>query len=261
MPGVIAAATISSTLRKLFRPLESQGLCTSLLPMFSIRTARFDSQVCSQAPSPDMPQPMGERQFWPSMVPPWTRTYLYSREVTSSTFRLATSVGWWFEAHGCNSSDTPAVNPTASDKITNNDDIRITPSCLDRTCFLAASLKLIQAHDTIHVTRVPLRVHRRDENSRRGGQCSSRSSSASATSAVYSARTSASVGRATAGRSPPSSWPTRSHLRHSSTLCRSIAPRGWQPAIQRSPGRCVRRSSRCYMTPARRESTMAWSSG
>ena len=44
-PGATAAATISGTLRKLFRPLESQGLTTSVSPTFSIRTERFDSQV------------------------------------------------------------------------------------------------------------------------------------------------------------------------------------------------------------------------
>ena len=48
MPGVMAAATISSRVRKLLRPLESQGLTTSVSPTFSMRTARLDSQVCSK---------------------------------------------------------------------------------------------------------------------------------------------------------------------------------------------------------------------
>ncbi len=71
MSGVVAAATISSKVRRVFRPFESHGLTTSASPTFSIRTARFDSQVCSTAPSRDIPQPSGERQFRPSIVPPW----------------------------------------------------------------------------------------------------------------------------------------------------------------------------------------------
>ena len=69
IPGVTAAATIWSMLRKLFRPLESQGSTTSDRPTFSIRTARLDCQVCSMAPSLAMPHPIGDRQFVPSIVP------------------------------------------------------------------------------------------------------------------------------------------------------------------------------------------------
>ena len=76
IPGVTAAATISLMLRKLFRPLESQGSTTSVWPTFSIRTARFDCQLCSMAPSRFIPQPIGDRQFVPSIVPPWTTMYL-----------------------------------------------------------------------------------------------------------------------------------------------------------------------------------------
>ena len=63
IPGVTAEATISSMLRKLFRPLESHGLITSVWPTFSIRTARLDCQLCSMAPSRLIPQPIGVRQF------------------------------------------------------------------------------------------------------------------------------------------------------------------------------------------------------
>ena len=72
MPGRRAPATISWTLRKSLRPLESQGLMTSVSPTFSSRTARLDSQVWSQMPKPP---PMGERQFVPSIVPPWVTRY------------------------------------------------------------------------------------------------------------------------------------------------------------------------------------------
>src|SRR6185503_2684935 len=51
IPGVTAEATISSRLRKLFRPLESQGLIRSVWPTFSIRTARLDCQLWSITPS------------------------------------------------------------------------------------------------------------------------------------------------------------------------------------------------------------------
>src|SRR4051812_42071394 len=87
-------------LRKLFRPLESQGSTTSVWPTFSIRTARFDCQLCSMAPSRLIPQPIGDRQFVPSIVPPCTTMYLCSPLVTVSTWLLATSPGWAFEAQG-----------------------------------------------------------------------------------------------------------------------------------------------------------------
>ena len=72
IPGVTAAATISSRVRKLFRPLESQGLTRSVWPTFSMRTARLDCQLWSMTPSRLMPQPIGVRQHSPSTVPPWT---------------------------------------------------------------------------------------------------------------------------------------------------------------------------------------------
>ena len=96
MPGVTAEATISSTLRKLLRPLESHGLTTSVSPTFSIRTERLDSQVWTKAPSRAIPQPIGNRQFRPSIVPPWTTVYWCvppAGPAISSTCDLATSVG------------------------------------------------------------------------------------------------------------------------------------------------------------------------
>ena len=85
MSGVIAEATISPTLRKLLRPLESQGLTTSVWPTFSMRTHRFDSQVWRKAPSRDIPHPMGERHFRPSMLPRWKTVYLCSASGIRST--------------------------------------------------------------------------------------------------------------------------------------------------------------------------------
>ena len=67
MPAVTAPETISFTLRKSLRPLESQGLMTSVSPMFSSRTDRLDSQLWVQIPNPP---PIGDRQFTPSIVPP-----------------------------------------------------------------------------------------------------------------------------------------------------------------------------------------------
>src|SRR6516162_4747677 len=100
IPGVTAEATISLILRKLLRPLESQGSTMSVWPTFSIRTARFDCQVCSMAPSRFMPQPIGDRQFVPSIVPPCTTVYLCSAVLMFSTWLLATSPGVAFEAQG-----------------------------------------------------------------------------------------------------------------------------------------------------------------
>ena len=65
IPGSTALATIRSRLRKSLWPFESQGLTTSVAPTFSIRTERFDSQVCSKG----CQTPWGERQFRPSIVP------------------------------------------------------------------------------------------------------------------------------------------------------------------------------------------------
>ena len=79
-------------LRKLFRPSESQGSTTSVWPTFSIRTARFDCQLCSMAPSRFIPQPIGDRQFVPSIVPPCTTMYLWSPVVMFTTWHLATSL-------------------------------------------------------------------------------------------------------------------------------------------------------------------------
>ena len=117
MPGVTAEATISWILRKLLRPLESQGSTRSVWPTFSIRTARFDCQVCSMAPSRFMPHPIGDRQFVPSIVPPCTTMYLYSPLVMFSTWLLVTSPGCAFEAQGSSAvSEAPAVK-RAADKI------------------------------------------------------------------------------------------------------------------------------------------------
>ena len=103
-------ATISLMLRKLFRPSESQGSTTSVWPTFSIRTARFDCQLCSMAPSRFIPQPIGDRQFVPSIVPPCTTMYLCSPVVMFSTWLLATSPGWAFEAQGSSVAESAGVS-------------------------------------------------------------------------------------------------------------------------------------------------------
>src|ERR1700682_501467 len=51
------------------RPLDNQGLTTSVSPTSPRRTARFDSQVCLIAGPSIMPTPRGDRQFVPSIVP------------------------------------------------------------------------------------------------------------------------------------------------------------------------------------------------
>ena len=58
MSGVTAVATISPRVRKGLRPLESHGLTTSVSPMFSMRMARLDSQVCRMG----FHEPCGVRQ-------------------------------------------------------------------------------------------------------------------------------------------------------------------------------------------------------
>jgi hypothetical protein len=52
-----------------------------------------------------MPQPIGDRQFVPSIVPPWTTMYVCSPVVMSLTWLLATSLGWAFEAQGSSAGD------------------------------------------------------------------------------------------------------------------------------------------------------------
>src|SRR5437016_7787583 len=109
IPGVTTDATIYLMLRKLFRPSESHGSTTLVWPTFSIRTARFDCQVCSMAPSRFIPQPIGDRQFVPSIVPPCTTVYLCSPVVMFLTWLLATSPGWAFEAQGCSAGSEPGA--------------------------------------------------------------------------------------------------------------------------------------------------------
>src|SRR5262245_61534344 len=104
----------------LFRPSESQGSTTSVRPTFSIRTARFDCQLCSMAPSRFIPQPIGDRQFVPSIVPPCTTRYLCFPVVIFSTWLLATSPGWAFEAQGSSAVSEPGAAKTAADKIAAN---------------------------------------------------------------------------------------------------------------------------------------------
>src|SRR5262245_15244448 len=71
MRGSIALATMASRLRKSLAPLESQGLTTSVAPMFSMRTERFDSQLCWKG----CQTPCGDRQLRPSIVPPCGTEY------------------------------------------------------------------------------------------------------------------------------------------------------------------------------------------
>jgi hypothetical protein len=101
IPGRRAPATISFRVRKRFRPLESQGLITSVAPTFSIRTARLDSQLCSHTAKPP---PMGERQFVPSIVPPCRTRYSCFAAVISSVCRLAAFFGWRLDAQGSRAS-------------------------------------------------------------------------------------------------------------------------------------------------------------
>src|SRR5262245_39705777 len=107
-------------LRKLLRPLESQGSTMSVWPKFSIRTARFDCQVCSIAPSRFMPQPIGDRQFVPSIVPPCITVYLCSAVPIFSTCLLVTSPGWAFEAHGSSAGSAPGAVKSTTGKIAVN---------------------------------------------------------------------------------------------------------------------------------------------
>ncbi|MDT8302969.1 MAG: hypothetical protein RQ760_15920 [Sedimentisphaerales bacterium] len=68
----------------------------STSPMFSIRTERLDSQVCRKDPSLAIPQPMGDRQLRPSIVPLWKTVYLCVppvRTMICSMCDLAVSVG------------------------------------------------------------------------------------------------------------------------------------------------------------------------
>src|SRR5262245_14997272 len=120
IPGVTAEATISLMLRKLVRPLESQGSTRSIWPTFSIRTARFDCQVCSMAPSRFMPQPIGDRQFVPSIVPPCITMYLCPALLMFSTWLLVTSVGRAFEAQASSAVSAPGAAKKTADKIVVN---------------------------------------------------------------------------------------------------------------------------------------------
>jgi len=66
--GVVAAATISATLRKLLRPLEAWIDDVGLAHIFHAnRSVGFP--LLEQGPLRAMPHPIGERQFRPSMVP------------------------------------------------------------------------------------------------------------------------------------------------------------------------------------------------
>src|SRR5262245_2388949 len=120
IPGVSAEATISLIVRKLVRPLESQGSTTSVRPTFSIRTARFDCQACSMAPSRFIPQPIGDRQFVPSIVPPCTTVYLCAAVPMFSTWLLVTSPGWAFEAQGSSAGSAPGAVKRTAGKIAVN---------------------------------------------------------------------------------------------------------------------------------------------
>src|SRR4051794_30991829 len=107
-------------LRKLFRPLKSQGSTTSVWPTFSMRTARFDCQLCSMAPSRFIPQPIGDRQLVPSIVPPCTTMYRCSPVVMFVTWLLATSPGRAFESQGSSAVATPDAVKRAANKVARN---------------------------------------------------------------------------------------------------------------------------------------------
>ena len=100
MSGVMADCTISATVRKLFRSLESHGLITSVSPTFSIRTDRDDSQVWKKAPSEFIPTPIGVRQLRPSIVPPCTTLYFCVPLVILWTWTFGTSVASVFVPQG-----------------------------------------------------------------------------------------------------------------------------------------------------------------
>jgi hypothetical protein len=70
------------------------------------------------APSRFIPQPIGDRQFVPSIVPPCTTMYLCSPVVMFTTWLLATSLGLAFEAQG-SSAVSEAAPPVVSRNTTN----------------------------------------------------------------------------------------------------------------------------------------------
>src|SRR5262249_13902650 len=72
------------------------------------------------APSRFIPQPIGDRQFVPSIVPPCTTRYLRFPAVMCSTWLLATSPGLAFEAQGSSAASEPGDAKTAADKIAAN---------------------------------------------------------------------------------------------------------------------------------------------
>jgi hypothetical protein len=63
-----------------------------------------------------MPQPIGDRQFVPSIVPPCTTVYLCSPVLMFSTWLLAASPGWAFEAQGSSGVSEPGAAKSAADK-------------------------------------------------------------------------------------------------------------------------------------------------
>src|SRR5262245_12903112 len=162
IPGRTARPTISGRLRKSLRPFDSHGLITSVAPTFSSRTARLDSQDCSQMANPP---PTGDRQFVPSIVPPWVTAYWWRAAVTSSTCRLATSRGWALDAQGSRVPSGGAAGWSAARKMTRD--------CIGRPTYMEASV--VRA-DGRKAGRVRLRLSvdyqsrdwRRKDNSRRG---------------------------------------------------------------------------------------------
>src|SRR5215471_3653502 len=72
------------------------------------------------APSRFMPQPIGDRQFVPSIVPPCTTAYLCSAVPIFSTCLLVTSPGWAFEAQGSSAGSAPGAVKRTAGKIAVN---------------------------------------------------------------------------------------------------------------------------------------------
>src|SRR5215831_6697100 len=72
------------------------------------------------APSRFMPQPIGDRQFVPSIVPPCTTVYLCSPVLMFSTWLLVTSAGCAFEAQGSSAVSAPGAMKRVADKIAVN---------------------------------------------------------------------------------------------------------------------------------------------
>jgi hypothetical protein len=70
---------------------------------------------------------MGDRQFRPSMVPPWTTVYLYWAFVISSVWDLGTSEGCVLVDQGLGPSAAPDPNTETMARTMTDVDIAVSP--------------------------------------------------------------------------------------------------------------------------------------